>query len=154
MVDKDWIRNLAQSEHNGQAWVFHARENIDHLCERRREHIVTDLRAEAEIMVQTYNLFDEKGVAIKILHSKNGLNFMYGACQLGLTLIGHELHSQLIMQHAFQVRKFNLHTYTPYFDTFGQLLWSEQRDRNLTYSLILQQALVELTEAYCRTRNK
>jgi hypothetical protein len=152
MIDKEWIRNLAQSEHNGQGWIFHEREQVDSLCEKRRTHILADLRSEAETMVQTYNLFDQKGVAIKVLQSKNGINFMYGACQLGISLIGHELHSQLIMQQAFQVKKFNLHTYTPYFDTFGQLLWSEGQNRNLTYSLILQNALVEIAEAYCRVR--
>lgn len=153
MIDKEWIRNVAQSEHNGTGWVFLDRDNVDSLCEKRRVHILQDLRQQAEDMVQTYNSFDQKGVHLKILGTQQGINFMYGTCQLGLSLHGHELRSQLIMQQAFQVKTFCLHSYTPYFDTFGQLLWAEGGDRNLTYALILQNALVELAEAHCRLRH-
>ncbi|MDA9951730.1 hypothetical protein N9D31_04040 [Oligoflexaceae bacterium] len=154
MIDKDWVRNLAESEHNGQNWVFHNPDTIQNLFERRKSHILSDLRADAQSMVQTYNLFDQKGLVLRTLESRNGINIMFATAQIGLSLVQSEIHSQLVVQKAFQIKKYNLHKYSPYFDTFGTLLWAEGKQQNLSYNLILQQALVELTESYYRMHSR
>jgi len=155
MIEREWIRNIAQADHNGQNWVFANPEDIASYCEKKKTNIVVDLKAEAEAVIQAYNLFSNRGIPLKLLDSPKGLAFLHGPCQLSMVLTPEDhIQTQLLVKHAFQVQKFDLHAYLPYFDPFGEMYWTSEGQQNLTYANIVKQALTELAEAYSRFRQR
>lgn len=155
MIDREWIKNLAQAEHNGQSWVFTNPDEIKVYCERKKENILADLKAETESVIQTFNLFSNRGVPLKLLSSPKGVAILYGPCQLSLVLSPeYHIQTQLLVKMVYQVQKFDLGEYTPYFDPFGEMYWASNGQLKLSYSHILQQAITELAEAYARFRQR
>ena len=151
MLDQEWIKNLAEAQFNGENWSFANPDDIRDIYKRKMANIITDLSLEAESAVQSFNLFSKRGHPIKLLKSPKGVAFLFAHCQISLVLDSqNHLQSDLLVKYAFQVQKFNLRQYLPYFDPFGELYWSSEGQQKLTYSHILMQVLQEIHEAYVR----
>ena len=152
MADREWLKNLANSNYSDGQWFINEEETTS-LALARLDESISLLMEEANEACDIFNAHTRNEKNLHILPIKHankqlrGFIILLGAVQLKLEVEENILVSTLISVKGFTKKSKIIHRMTPKFDAFGTLLWTMDNSLLLSVELIIKRMFEDLISA-------
>jgi hypothetical protein len=152
-MDRQWLKNLAESSFNGKAWTLPAHEDTKQAAAHLLADVIPVLFNDFKQAIETYNLYSKDAkLNILPLNSKtklqlNGFALLGGRHQMQVAQQGQELFCRLVSVNGFERSERNLFSFVVKVDPFGGIYWVQDNKTLVSNEILVRNILTALVKA-------
>lgn len=150
-MDTHWLRNLATARLQKGVWALKDPEGSKNVAYGALSDIIPTLIRDFEEAAHVFNLHADTGRTMRVLPFREtsgghaqGVLLLLGATQLRFVKEGGVLQESLIHVREFKKAEQQLNQFRPIFDSFGGLLWKDQKESIMTKEQMIKRLLCDL----------
>ena len=129
-MDRQWLRNLAQSEYGDSGWQLADPSSPSFLAHGHVQDILHTLFLKTKDAVNVFNVHADERKQMRLFQltlkpgaKPCGFAIMIKNLQVKLEQQGNVLKSSAILMRGYQTVTVPIRTFEPHFDTFGDVSW-------------------------------
>jgi hypothetical protein len=129
-MDRQWLRNLAQSEYNNGGWQLADPSNPSYLAHTHVQDILNTLFTKVKDAIGVFNTHADERKQLRIYQltlkagaRPCGFAVMIKNLQVKLEQQGNVLKTEAILMRGYQTISVPIRIFEPHFDTFGEVSW-------------------------------